>query len=346
MKAIPLLATIGLLVLTHCVAAETGGPSPLPPAPPRPEAAAGPTEVGYALWMGDVTGIDSVAQTFSASFLLVTRWRDPQLAHPGPGAKQYALDDVWHPRLLIANQAGELQSTLPDTVDVAPDGSVIYRQRLIGAFSQSLNLRDFPFDRDRFRIQVVALGHRPGEIRFQPDPVALATGMREGIAMPETLTIQDWEIRSVETRPLPFRVTHNLELAGFAAEFMAKRQSHHFVVKVIIPLVLIVMMSWAVFWIEPQDASTQMGVSVTAMLTLIAYRFAVDGDVPKLPYLTRLDSFILMSSVLVFLSLIEVMVTSKFANRERLELARAIDRRCRWIFPPVFAAATLLIFCL
>ena len=47
------------------------------------------------------------------------------------------------------------------------------------------------------------------------------------------------------------------------------------------------------------------------MLTLIAYRFAIGSEVPKLPYLTRLDAFILASSLLVFLSLIEVMLTTK-----------------------------------
>ena len=38
------------------------------------------------------------------------------------------------------------------------------------------------------------------------------------------------------------------------------------------------------------------------------------------------------STVLVFLSLIEVMFINKFANRDKLALAQAIDRRCRWIF--------------
>ncbi|MND08926.1 hypothetical protein D3C83_318840 [compost metagenome] len=48
-----------------------------------------------------------------------------------------------------------------------------------------------------------------------------------------------------------------------------------------------------------------------------------------------------MSSLLVFFSLIEVMITSKLANRDRMELARTIDRRCRWIFPVLFAIGTL-----
>ena len=71
------------------------------------------------------------------------------------------------------------------------------------------------------------------------------------------------------------------------------------------------MMSWTVFWIHPTNGGPQISVAVTSMLTLIAYRFAIGSEVPKLPYLTRLDAFILASSLLVFLSLIEVMLTTK-----------------------------------
>src|SRR5688500_5717513 len=99
-------ATFAALLLALASALCARGqttPVPLPPAPLRPEAAAGPTKVAYAVWIGDVTRIDSVAQTISASVVLALRWRDPQLAHAGPGAKQYALDDIWNPRVLIAN---------------------------------------------------------------------------------------------------------------------------------------------------------------------------------------------------------------------------------------------------
>lgn len=334
-----------LLVVLLAAALGHAAPAPLPPTPPRPGAEAGPTKVGYAVWLSDVKQIDGVAQTFSVSFVLAMRWHDPQLAHAGPGAKQFSLDDIWHPRLLIPNENGDTERSLPEVADVAPDGTAVYRQRIIGVFSQALNLRAFPFDRDTFRVPFASLGHRHEEVVFAPDEVAVAAGMRDGIGISQNeLTIQDWSITSATTRVAPIRLTPKLELASFTFEFTAVRRAHHFVIKVILPLILIVAMSWAVFWIEPNDASTQFGISITAMLTLIAYRFAIDGDVPKLPYLTRLDAFVLMSTVLVFLSMIEVIVTTKFANRDRLGLARTIDRRCRWIFPLVFAVAAAITF--
>jgi hypothetical protein len=335
-----------LLLVSLAFALDAWGataPSPLPPTPPRPEAEAGPTKVSYAIWINDITKIDSVAQTFSANLVLFLSWRDPQLAHAGPGTKQYAVDSIWNPRIVIANEAGEVERSLPEVLDVAPNGTVIYRQRLIGSFAQSLNLRAFPFDHDTFRVQIVALGYRPEEVELIPEARALEAGLREGVGLAEKLTIQDWRVISTSSRVQPYRLVPGLEHAAFSFEFTAARKAQHFAVKVIIPLILIVMMSWAVFWIEPNDANTQMAVAVTAMLTLIAYRFAVDADVPKLPYLTRLDEFILMSSVLVFLSLIEVLVTTRFSNHDRLKQAHTIDRHCRWIFPLLFTISSIVI---
>jgi hypothetical protein len=104
------------------------------------------------------------------------------------------------------------------------------------------------------------------------------------------------------------------------------------------------MMSWLVFWINPGAAAPQFSIAVTSMLTLIAYRFAVGAELPKLPYLTRLDTFILMSSVLIFASLLEVVYTTQAAAAGKPEAAISVDRKCRWLFPIGFVLATAAIF--
>lgn len=88
----------------------------------------------------------------------------------------------------------------------------------------------------------------------------------------------------------------------------------------------------------------QISVAVTSMLTLIAYRFAVDSQLPRLPYMTRLDAFILTSTLLVFFSLIEVLVTTILDNNQQTERAKKIDRYCRVIFPVIFGIASIAIF--
>lgn len=318
--------------------------TPLPPAPQRPEPAAGPTKVGYLIGISDITRIESIAQTFKANCAVFLRWHDPRLKHAGPGTKRYALEDIWNPGLMVLNEASELAHSLPDIVSVTPEGDVVYRQWLTGDFTQRLDLRAFPFDEALFRIHFIAPGYTPSELVFEPDVYAAAAGFSDGFGMAAGLTVQDWRLLRTGAGPEPYTIAAGREIAGVAAEFTAARNSRHFVIKVILPLILIVMMSWAVFWIEPTDGGSQFGIAVTAMLTLFAYRSAVDSDVPKLPYLTCLDSFILMSSLLVFFSFCEVLVSTKLAGIGRLDAARRLDCWSRWIFPLVFTLTSLAIF--
>ena len=321
-----------------------GEPVPLPPSPQRPNADGGPTKVGVTAWFSDISKIDSAAQSFSASLIILLRWQDLSLAHPGPEVKTYAVEQIWHPRWIIANGGGDLRNTLPETVDVAPDGGVLYRQRVVGSFNEAMNLRRFPFDRERFTANLVLLGASPKDVELAPDALSISSGLNGAIGKGQQITMQDWKVTALGARTAPYALVPGTQLSGYDITFTAARLPQHYLLKVILPLILIVFMSWTVFWIDPTLGATQISVAVTSMLTLIAYRFAIGADVPKLPYLTLLDAFILLGTVLVFLSLIEVMVTTRLAVNDRVKTARAIDRHARWVFPLTFALLSALCF--
>ncbi len=337
---------IQVCLATLLVPIAWGEPVPLPPSLQRPGAGDSPTKVGVTAWFADISKIDSAAQSFSASLIFLLRWQDPALAHPGPDAKTYALEQIWHPRWIISNAGADLRDTLPETVDVAPDGGVVYRQRLIGTFNQPLNLRRFPFDSEIFTVNLVVLGYSPQDVELTPDAISITNGLKGAIGRSETITMQDWKVTSLKAQASPYHLMPGTEIAGYDIAFAASRLPQHYLLKVILPLILIVFMSWTVFWIDPTLGSSQISVAVTSMLTLIAYRFAIGAEVPKLPYLTLLDSFILLGSVMVFLSLIEVMITTRLALNNRVETARALDRHSRWAFPLAFAAVGFLCFLL
>ena len=309
----------------------------------RPGAASGPTLVAVAIWVADIPRIDSVAQTFSADIAYVLRWRDPALAHGEPHFKRYNLNEIWHPDWQVVNVVGSPARSFPEVVEVAGDGTVTFRQRIFGSFSQATDLHAFPFDKGSFRIQFITVAQSPAEIRFVPDETKVNVGLTPSLGIAPHLTIQDWQITSHTARVLPFSFSPRLEFASFVFEFQAERLSGHYTVKVILPLLLIVMMSWTAFWIDSTMAASQIGVATSSMLTLIAYRFSVGADVPKIPYLTKLDSFILTSSVLIFFTLIEVIVTSKLAFNQRLDLSRKIDHYSRVAFPLAYFVVMIAI---
>ena len=306
----------------------------------RPNANSGPTQISVAVWIVDINSIDSAQQSFTADVFTVLRWRDPRLAHTGTGVAHYALNQIWNPRVVIVNETNSVSHRLPESVEVDADGTVAYRQRFVGSFAQALVLKSFPFDKQTFHVQLAAIKYSPNEVNFGPDQKWLDAGIKQAGGISKSITLPDWTVEKWDLKPLAYTLAPSLDNSGYVFEFTASRDVHHYILKVILPLVLIVMMSWAVFWIDPINASSQISVSVTSMLTLIAYRFAVDSQLPRLPYVTRLDAFILTSTLLVFVSLVEVLVTTSLNNKQ----AKKIDRYSRVIFPVIFTIASVAIF--
>ena len=297
-----------------------------------------PTVVRVKAFLVDVDDISSVRQNFSASLYLEYRWPEPSLAHDGPRSRAILPSESRYPEFKVVNSQ-RVMDTLEGRIQVSPDGELTLRRRLWGHFAQPLDLDDFPFDRHTFRIQIAAVAS-PDQLRFIPDP-------EKPSGMSELLSVADWELSDFRSEPRPYEaIPGERPLPGLLISFEGRRHVRHYVVKVIIPLVLIVAMSWVVFWIDPLQTASQISVAVTTMLTLIAYRFAVGSELPNIHYLTRMDEFLLGSTVLVFASLLEVVLTSSLASRDQLERARRVDRRARWIFPLGLALLTLQAFVL
>jgi hypothetical protein len=333
---------LAVVLLTMSIQSARG--AEMPAVIDRPGADDGPTQVSTAIWIVDISNIDSAQQNFTADIAVVLRWKDTRLAHTGTGPVHYPLDEIWTPRVSIANETSSVVRKFPESAEVEPDGTVLYRQRYVGAFTQPLRLRSFPFDRQTFHIQLVALRYGPDEVMFVPDQNWINNGLRQGAGIASSITLPDWTIEQWNTKPETYALAPGLEYSGYAFEFTAARNVVHYILKVILPLVLIVIASWVVFWIEPSEPGIQLSIGMTSMLTLIAYRFAVDTQLPRLPYTTCLDAFILTSTLLVFFSLNEVLVTTILDNKQQTKLAKRIDRYCRVIFPVIFALATIGIF--
>jgi len=291
------------------------------------ESAVDTVDVEVGVFLIDIEEINSVSQSFVANLYLEVRWHDPGLAHDGPDSISRSLDEFWHPRMQILNQQ-KLERTFPGSAEIKPDGEVIFRQRVWGGFSQPLELHQFPFDTQRLEINFIEVGFGTRELRLKVAPQS---------AVSDHLSIPDWEVLAWDFKVADILLSSDTPSEkGLVLSVDVKRYLGYFVLKIIFPLMLIVFMSWLVFWIDPSLAASQISISVTAMLTMIAYRFAIGGMMPRLPFLTPMDYFVMASTVLVFLSLIEVVYTAYLTKWDRLETARRVDFHARWIAPLIY----------
>ena len=307
----------------------------------RPHPGTEPEHAFFLIYIMDIDQVSAQNQSFTVNMYLRLRWKDERLAHSDPVARTVPLDEVWNPNLLLANQQGLLRKSLPEVVKVEPDGMLTYHQRYVGTISQPLHLHDFPCDTHSFAVQFMSAS---GKVAFLPDTFAAGSENIVGGTMAETLSLPDWKILNFEAKERPFRISADLQEPGFVFTFTAKRHFSYYLWQMILPQVLIVVMSWAAFWIDPSMAGTQIGLATTPMLTLIAHRFLLASQLPRLPYMTRMDNFIMLSTILVFAAFMEVVITSGLAHADRNELGKTIDRWSRLAFPPIFICVIGLSF--
>ena len=301
----------------------------------RPGKGSDPTPVYFYVLVLDIIDIDGAEQSFHADVFVRLHWKDERLVREDDSVRAVPLAKVWNPRLAIVNQQGLLRMSLPEIVEVQPDGTATYFQRYHGTLSQSLKLSEFPFDQHRFTITFGTAGYSPEDVQFLPDRGRAGMEITGG-DIREMLSVPDWAVADYQVESSPFEPVEGIKTGGIVAEFTARRHASYYVWKVIVPLVLIVMMSWGGVWIDPKLSNAQIGVATSSMLTLIAYRFMLGGLLPRLSYMTRLDYFTLGSTIIVFLTFVEVIITTGLAHGKDENLGRRVDCWCRVVFPVAF----------
>ncbi len=300
----------------------------------RPNADGPATVISVGFRMMDLTEINDVKQTLTGDFAVLLSWTDARLSQ-FQGC-EIALDKVWSPSVVFTN-SGRLITSRPREVSIGPGGQVRYLQRYYGALASYHNLRDFPFDKQRFLVSLLPIDSSENEVRLVVNETF--TGRRD------LLNISDWNIQAVKgeigrQKVHAFGKFHS----RYDFEITGRRITNYYVWKVILPICLIVAMSWCVFWISPIQSDTQIGLSATSMLTLVAFIFATTNMVPELGYFTRLDLFIIGSTILVFLALLQSVFTSHLVAYDRQKVSVPLDRVCRFAFPLTFAVMMVFVF--
>ena len=303
----------------------------------RPDADKGPTKVAFRMFVLDVNEINGAAQHFTANVFLSLTWKDDRLANSGLGERILHVDEVWTPQILIANRFGLISHSLPEVVHVFADGTVNYRQRYTGQFSQPLNLSAFPVDKHDFHIQFASAAYTNKDLEFFPGPSLINPDIVGG-SMADELSLPDWEITDYSAFTSAYAPVPEVSTAGFVFQFEARRYFVYYLWQMILPLTVVSVMSWAGFWVQRDQIGVRIGVATSSILTLIAHRFVIASLLPRLPYMTRLDYFNVGSTLLVFLAMVGVVAAAYLASQEKEQLARSIDRAARVFFPVAYSA--------
>lgn len=297
----------------------------------RPDPEGVPTTVKIGVFLIDIKDIKDVSQSYVVDAFFNASWKDPRLSKKTLGKSlkgcKIEKDEVWFPNSYVVN-ARSREFRL-EKLSVDDDGNVRYQVRFVGELSSDLDFTKFPFDKQILTFVFSAFGDYAENLKFEED--------KEHSGARGMFSVEGWELELIEPQ---YRQEYHAPTDRYISQIhfriSAERQRGFYIWKVLLPLFLIVMMAWAVFWIDPSQVGPQIGLSTATVFTLIAYRFSMGFTLPRISYFTKVDIFIMYSTILVFLVLGAAIVTSRIASEGRKELAVKIEKWASIIYLVLF----------
>ncbi|XP_012508444.1 PREDICTED: glycine receptor subunit beta [Propithecus coquereli] len=244
---------------------------------------------------------------YRVNIFLRQKWNDPRLKLPSDfrGSDALTVDPtmykcLWKPDLFFANEkSANFHDVTQENIllFIFRDGDVLVSMRLSITLSCPLDLTLFPMDTQRCKMQLESC------ISF---------------ALRAPLVVCGENLISLMC----------LFLKGYytcvEVIFTLRRQVGFYMMGVYAPTLLIVVLSWLSFWINPDASAARVPLGIFSVLSLASECTTLAAELPKVSYVKALDVWLIACLLFGFASLVEYAVVQVMLNNpKRVEAEKA-----------------------
>ena len=295
-----------------------------------------PREVGVGVQVHQIKFVDQKSENFGVVATLRLEWEDPKLAFDaeeiGREYKVYTKDafrrltnknSLFYPAFIIQNQQ-ERRFKQQANFLVFSSGQAYYVERFSTVLqAPDFNFTQFPFDAQKFFVHVVS---------NYPENFVKYVALEEFSELGEKLGEEEWLLSDYWTEVSATEGITGLPSPRFSFGFKGGRHLEYYIVRIFVPLLIFVLVSWATFFLE--EYRKRIDIAGANLLIFVAFNFAISGDLPRLGYMTFLDFILVAMFILTGLIIVFNVGLRRLKITGREELAKKIDDYAlKWIYP-------------
>ena len=191
-----------------------------------------------------VANISERAGTWDADYYLYESWA------PTPG---------FTPQTEVVNESNRIDEQFDDTE--LRDGRCVRTRRIRSTLRDAFKLKLFPFDRQVLHLQLSDAQYDLRQVQYDDHPAVL--GVEDSVASDLPGWKQDGAL-SFSKAVQRFRWESgapDYTLGVFAID--VRRHVTYHLIKFFLPLLVVLVVAFAVFWIDPDDLGSAMSIGVT-----------------------------------------------------------------------------------
>ena len=297
-----------------------------------------PIEVRVGVKIDQITSVDQKAENFGAVVHLKMEWYDPNLAFD-PSQDQIPVrrystgvfrlkaneENIFFPTFSVYNQQGRRFSNASGVV-IFPDGKVVHAERLsVTLQAPDFDFKSYPFDTQHFFISI--------DTQW-PSHIMTFVADQDFSGFGDQLGEEEWAFHNLKTEVRTKKSIFGLPSSRFTFMFDGLRHIQYYVLRIIIPLFVIVMVSWATFFLR--DFSKRVDISASNLLVYVAFNFTISNDLPRLGYITFMDSILAAAFVITSLTVMWNVLLRRLEQNGKEGTARIMDTYTLWIYPGAY----------
>jgi hypothetical protein len=151
---------------------------------------------------------------------------------------------------------------------------------------------------------------------------------------------EQWLLTGYDTRITTETDAVDFPTSSFTFRFHATRHLDYYMYRIFLPIMIIVLVSWFAFFLR--DYGKRVDVAGANLLLFIAFNFTISNDLPRLGYLTFLDTFLLTAFVITSLVFLLAVYMKRMETDGKMALTHRIDGFVVWLYPLAYLVGTAL----
>ncbi|KAL4631218.1 gamma-aminobutyric acid receptor subunit alpha-6-like [Arapaima gigas] len=273
--------------------------------------------------------VSDVEMEFTMDVFFRQTWIDERLRFEGPvkilHLNNLMVNKIWTPDTFFRNGKKSIahNMTSPNKMfRLMKNGTVLYTMRLTIKAECRMRLMNFPMDGHVCPLKFGSYGYSNREVVY-----TWKKGPLSSVEVPkESSSLLQYDLVGQTVT----NGTVRLNTGEFSVQiiyFMLERKLGYYLIQTYIPLIMTVVLSQVVFWINKESVPARTVAGITTVLTMTTLSISARHSLPKVSYTTAMDWFIAVCFAFVFSALIEFAAVNYFStlhtHKEMWRAARA-----------------------
>jgi hypothetical protein len=214
-----------------------------------------------------------------------------------------------------------------------------------GLFRATFDLRHFPFDVQDLSVEIENPLFESKDLTYVMDSASFSKTGNESFGLEKGLALVDYTIASSHLSVIEHVYSTDFGIpetaagqsrfsrAAFTIHLVRKYQSY--LIKFLLPLLIILGVTYIVFFIPPENMEINAGICITALLTAVALGISQSEPASSAGYFMTTDRFFMLSYAMILLTFVELVVVYNAYRRDRA-WTQQLHRWGRDLFFPLY----------